>query len=249
MTRRIAVLLTLAALALVAVGSVQGLVRGFAQTFEFVAPNFGPLAVGTYAAERGQIKVWSDNQSMERDPSGTSRKVQVLDGTTAVSEMQLVFTHKEGGNGRSIVETKADLAADRTDVVGAQLAVLTYTTQQAVPIFQFLPDGKVWVLGTIEDVGYEDQWSASGDRRVTVKFFLNFPDWTMRAEVLTRTSAGDSLRQFGPVPMPDVLATEGMQLVRYYVPGGTGQYMIDGMVCTEAFAPSEPRVGGSGGRW
>ena len=71
----------------------------------------------------------------------------------------------------------------------------------------------------------------------------------MRAELFVRTPSGSELREYGPVPMPAELAAEGLQMVRYYTPGGSGEYMIDGMVCLEAVAPAEPIVGGGAGRW
>lgn len=242
--------IVLVVLALVA-GVAEAKVVGFADTFEFVAPPFGQVKDATVAAERGYWEIWNDNIYMEHDPSCTSTKVMVADGTLQVGEVHGVFTHVEK---YGISETKVDLGVSRTDVRSGKVSVYAEQSDREIPIFEFLGNDRVEVFGQIQDtVPYQDVFQndcATGeDRRFTLRWFLNFEDWNMRA-VLTSRENGDIVeREYGPVPMDSELAKQGIQKVRFYVPGGAGKFMWDGMVCTDNSLPADNQSGSRHSSW
>ena len=247
--RKAAALALLLVLASIAAPAVAG-VAGLAITHEFVAPKFGPLNVGPYAGERGQVYIWSSNASMVRDPSCTSNKGLQLDATTQVQEARLMFAQNEK---RGVIETKVDMGVERTDVRGMEIDAMSAKTNDLQPVFQFLPGGKIWVLGQDLQVDYLNIWqnncAIGEDRRVTVKVFFNMEDKVVTAQVFTRTGGNLNQFDFGPAPMNTVIATEGIDKFRIYVPGGSGKAYADGMVCTQAFEPPMPSQTGGSMSW
>lgn len=246
--KRFGLFVAVAAAALIVCSPAHALIVGFAQTHEIISPKFGPIKDATYPAERGYVEVWTSNASIIPDPSGVSRKGLELDGTLQVSEAHIVFTHNEK---TGISHTKIDTGAGMLDTNGAVINVVSGATgsgdQQMLPVFQYLSGGRVMILGEIANIDYPDIYGPEDNDMLRINFYLNFADWNITATIDTLWN-GEQF-EYGPMPMSDHLAQNGISEYAFYVPGGTGKYFFDGMVCIGGFLPAMPGVGGSNGSW
>lgn len=249
--KRIATLAMVTAL-LAGTGIAGADIIGFSDVVDFNNIRTGTqLDLGLHDADRGVWQIWNDNIYVETDPSCTSQKVYKMDATEQVSEMHAVFTHVEQ---HGVSRTKVDLGVSRTDVRSGKISIYTADTETEVPVMEYLGNGKIEMFGQlVDDVSYQDVWAndctLGEDRRQTLKMFFNFEDWTMDAELITREGGDVVVREYGPYPMIDALALEGVQEIRFYMPGGAGEMLVDGMICNQAFEPAESETGSRNSSW